>query len=370
MNATHTPNLEFSVPYNDELETLEEIFTLKKTNNNTIREVYLSGPQEYSGSGRVMDEMDLDRFLQVVDRIHGQGLKVNLVVNSTCQGSGWYSPDSLDKLLGYLEQVHEEHGVEAITIANPLLIQAVRSRFPRLVICASVLADIDCVQRAVIFKEAGADVITPDVTINRNLEVLKDIQRIAQVEIKLMVNEGCLFKCPYRKFHFNYVSHVSHEAGNEEGHFLPHCHAVIDGDPSQILKSGWIRPEDMSKYHEVTNYFKIVGRALPKSKCVRVVRAYLEESWDGDLLDIICSSLGSYAIANGTYLDNKTLGEYGFFERVTACGQNCSRCNYCKQLADELISVIGFTEEKIADKGLDDIIDSLQVEGVFEEGAD
>ncbi len=56
-------NLEFSVPYNDEPETLEEIFKLGKSNHNTIREVYLSGPQAYSGSGRVMDEMDLSRFL-------------------------------------------------------------------------------------------------------------------------------------------------------------------------------------------------------------------------------------------------------------------------------------------------------------------
>jgi collagenase-like PrtC family protease len=317
-----------------------------------------------------MDEIDLSRFLQVVDSIHREGLSVSLVLNSTCQGSDWYSPDVLNKMIGYLEQVHKEHGVESVTIANPLLIKAIRRQFPDLVICASVLGDIDCVQRAVIFKEAGADIITPDVNINRNLEVLEEIKRTTDAEIKLMVNEGCLFKCPFRKLHFNYVSHVSHESGNEEGHFLPHCHEVIDNDLSQILKSGWIRPEDTSKYHEITHYFKIVGRALPKSKAVRAIRAYLEESWDGDLLDIVCSSLGSYAIAHGTYLDNKTLGEYGFFERVASCGQNCSQCSYCKQVADKLIAVIGFTEEKIEDKGLTSIIDNLQLEGVFTEGAD
>lgn len=370
MYNRNVENLEFSVPYNHDPETLEEVFKLKKTTNNTIREVYLSGPQEYSGSGRVMDDIDLSQFLKIVDRIHQEGLRVNLILNSTCEGNNWYSPEVVRVTMEYLRQVHEEHGVEAVTIANPIYIKEVRRRFPEIEICASVLGDVDCVQRAAIFKEAGANIITPDVNINRNLELLKEIKRATNVELKLMVNEGCLYKCPFRKFHFNYVSHVSQASGNEIGYFLPHCHEVISNDPSQILKSGWIRPEDTKKYREITNSFKIVGRALQKSKVLRAIKAYLEESWDGDLMDIVSSSLGSFALGHGTYLDNKTLGEYGFFEKVISCGQNCSQCSYCEEVANKLIAVIGFTEEKIEDKGLNVIIDSLQEEGVFEVGTD
>jgi hypothetical protein len=36
--------------------------------------------------------------------------------------------------------------------------------------------DIDCVQKAIIFRKAGADVITPDVNINRDLTLLKKNQ--------------------------------------------------------------------------------------------------------------------------------------------------------------------------------------------------
>ncbi len=49
-------NLEFSVPYNNDPETLTKIFNLKSLNGNHIREVYLSGPQQYSGSGRITEE--------------------------------------------------------------------------------------------------------------------------------------------------------------------------------------------------------------------------------------------------------------------------------------------------------------------------
>jgi collagenase-like PrtC family protease len=365
MHTRGVENLEFSVPYNGDPETLEDVFKLKKTTNNTIREVYLSGPQEYSGSGRVMDEVDLGQFLETVDRIHEEGLRVNLVLNSTCEGSHWYSPEVVRAKMEYLRQVHEEHGVEAVTIANPIYIKEVRRRFPELIICASVLGEIDCVQRAVIFTEAGANIMTPDVNINRNLQLLKEIKKATNAELRLMVNEGCLYKCPFRRFHFDYISHVSQESGNATGHFLPHCHEVISNDPSQFLKSGWIRPEDTKKYREITHSFKIVGRALQKAKVVRAVKAYLEESWDGDLMDIVSSSLGSYALGHGTYLDNKTLGEYSFFEKVTSCGQNCSQCSYCKQVANQLIAVVGFTEEKMEDKGLNVIIDNLEEEGVF-----
>ena len=77
--------------------------------------------------------------------------------------------------LDYLQLVHEEHGVEAVTIANPSLSNRLKTA-TYLEICASVLGDIDCVQRAILYAKAGATVITPDVNINRDLELLSEIK--------------------------------------------------------------------------------------------------------------------------------------------------------------------------------------------------
>lgn len=344
------PNLEFSVPYNNDPEILKDIFELKRLEHNRIREVYLSGPQEYSGSGRVTKKINLDEFAGVVDKIHSEGLKVNLVLNTTCEGGNWYSPEAINTIMEYLRQLHEQNGLEAVTIANPIYIKEVRRRFPNIEICASVLCDIDCVQRAVIYANLGANIITPDVNINHNLKLLKDIKEATKAELKLLVNEGCLYKCPFRKFHFNYISHVSKESFMKE-YFLPYCHNVIEESPSQILKSGWIRPEDTMKYGEITSFFKIVNRVLSKSKVVRAIKAYLEESWDGDLLDIISSSLGAFSLRYGTYLDNKSLDKYGFFEKVTSCDRNCTKCDYCEKLVKDLLRFGLVTEEKLIDTG-------------------
>lgn len=343
-------NLEFSIPYNDDPQTLDKIFALKKLGSNTIREIYLSGPQKYSGSGRERPEMSVNKFTEIVDKIHNEGIRVNLVMNPTCEGSNWYSPEVLGPKMEYLRQVHEEHGVEAVTIANPIYMKEIRSRFPDIEICASVLGDIDCVQRAVLFKKAGANVITPDVNINRDLKLLKEIKQATNTELKLMVNEGCLYKCPFRKFHFNYTSHKSMEQGTETSVFFDNCNWITAEDPSQILKSCWIRPEDLGKYGEISSFFKIVGRESPRSKVIRCTEAYLQESWDGGLLDILCASLNNFNFRHGAYLDNKSLGEYRFFEKVAFCDRNCSQCSYCEELAKKLIRIGNFTQEEQEDK--------------------
>ena len=167
------------------------------------------GPQEYSGSRRIDDEVNLDQFIEVVDKIHKEGIRVNLLLNPTCEGSNWYCPEVIDLKIDFLSKMHKEHGTEAVTIANPIYIKEVRRHFPELDICASVLGEIDCMERAVIYNKAGANVITPDININRDLELLKKMKETVDAELKLMVNEGCLYKCPFREFYFNYISHKS-----------------------------------------------------------------------------------------------------------------------------------------------------------------
>lgn len=338
-------NLQFSVPYNDDPETLDEIFALKKVGNNTIAEVYLSGPQKYSGSGRTMPKLELGAFLDTVDKIHAEGIAVNLVMNSTCEGSDWYTPESLKSKLEYLRIAHQEHGVEAVTLANPIYIKEIRNKFPDIDICASVLADIDCAQRAIIFNQYGANIMTPDVNINRNPGVLKEITQTTSLRLKIMVNEGCLSKCPFRKFHFNYTSHKSKEVSSECGVFFENCVQVSAKDPSQVLRSGWVRPEDLQQYEGISNYFKIVGRSLKKDKVIRCIKAYMEESWDGGLLDIVCDSLHVFNRDYGVFLDNKSLGEYKFFDKVMACDKNCTQCSYCESLAKRLLKFRQFTPE-------------------------
>lgn len=350
-------DLEFSVPYNNDPETLTEIFKWKECNGNHIREIYLSGPQEYAGSGRISREQSFDDFADAVNRIHQEGIRVNLLMNSVCEGSDWYLPNVLKVTMDYLKRVFDDYGVEAITIANPMYIREVRRRFPNVEICASVLGDIDCIDKAVIYKKAGADSFTPDVNINRNLKLLKKIREKTGLEIKLMVNEGCLFKCPFRKFHFNYISHKSRNPGtdgtrSEDNVFSLNCIQVTKSDPAQILKSGWIRPEDLERYGDISIFFKLVGRTSSTGMICRSLEAYMQQTWDGDLLELMAGNLYSCGMSYLMNLDNHSLDAAGFFDRVTSCDRECIDCNFCEQLAVKLIKRGVITPEKAKDMGL------------------
>jgi len=346
--------LDFSIPYNSDNETLKEFFRLNKSSSNQIKEIYLSGPQIYAGSGRTAPEISVEEFVNVVNEIHNEGIRVNLTLNSTCEGANWYSHEAIASTLEYIGNMHEKHGVETLTLANPIYIREVKKQFPNLEICASVLSDIDCLQRATLFKQAGADVITVDVNINRDLQTLREIKETLNLDLKLLVNEGCLYKCPYRKFHFNITSHAAKEVGREGidysfADFFDVCNQVVAEDHSQILKSGWIRPEDMRKYSDITTFFKVVGRTQKGSRIIRATKAYMEEKYDGDLLDLMCANLGSFSVNHGAYLNNKELDKYNFFEKVTTCGRNCRQCSYCQDVADQLLMLGVLTPEKAED---------------------
>ena len=62
--------LEFSVPYNNDPKTLQDVFRLKNMGKNKIREIYLAGPQKYSGAGRIMpEEIKFNEFIVYITKM-------------------------------------------------------------------------------------------------------------------------------------------------------------------------------------------------------------------------------------------------------------------------------------------------------------
>lgn len=343
----------FSVPYNSDEETLRLLLAMQDE-KRSIHEVYLSGPEAFSASGRVVRSMDTESFARIVSLIHSAGVRVNLVMNTVCEGVEWYETRTQVATRRYLEWACNDLGVESITVANPLYLKAIRRWLPNVELCASVLMDVDCVERARVAKDAGADIVTPDANVNRSLKTLKRIKEETGLGLKVMVNEGCLYKCPWRKFHFNAISHVGRNAGLVGTELSPEefvsqctqvtyriffesCNGHIDEDKSQLLKSQWIRPEDLELYKDVTTYFKISGRTMPRDALLKTVSAYMKQSFDGNVFELFDSSIRTYRLHHGISIDNKLLSERKFGERVMDCGHECATCGYCDRLARDLI---------------------------------
>ncbi len=102
---------------------------------------------------------------------------------------------------------------------------------------------------------------------------------------------------------------------------------------------------------------------MPGSMVVRSIKAYLEESWDSDIMDILCASLKKFSLLHAAYLDNKSLERYKFFTTVTSCHRNCGPCNYCEELAKKVVKFRVITRGKLEDVGLKDMADELEFAG-------
>jgi len=85
---------------------------------------------------------------------------------------------------------------------------------------------------------------------------------------------------------------------------------------------------------------------------MRSIKAYLGESWDGDLFELMAGNLYSCGMSNLLHFDNRSLDTEGFFEKVTSCDHECIDCNYCGELAGKLIKRGVLTTEKAKDMGL------------------
>lgn len=107
-----------------------------------------------------------------------------------------------------------------------------------------------------------------------------------------------------------------------------------------LLKLCWIRPEDIKYYTAIgIHYFKLQGRHtfVKGGDPVRTVKAYFEESFDGNLMDLLTmfAKLTSFTVP----VDNKKLQGFlkPFYEKKNFCQNDCTDCKYCKTFAKKCI---------------------------------
>ena len=113
------------------------------------------------------------------------------------------------------------------------------------------------------------------------------------------------------------------------------CSLIDKMDPSQVFKSNWIRPEDTGKYKEITALFKISGRTRDEDWINNTTKAYLNGTYEGNILDLMDSNLHIFQKRFNAYIDNARLVD--FHTKVTQCDKNCNRCNYCESTATKLL---------------------------------
>jgi collagenase-like PrtC family protease len=326
-------------PHIGHLEGLEDLLN----NSNDIYAVYMAGTPDYVGTGRTnLSAPGLEEIAEQTEYAHEKGVKMEIVLNSSCMGGLHLTPQGYNKINWYFEQLNNI-GIDSITVAEPYFVEMLAKDFDMDVV-VSVLSFVDSPQKAEFYEELGANTIVIDPVVNRDFPKLEAIKESTSCDLKLLVNEGCLYQCPFRYAHFNFFSHANGPGPKLsilDDYYYYKCLSLRINDPQQLIKSPWIRPEDLKEYKHITDTFKIGGRTHFVNWILNNVQAYSNESYDGNLMDLLdCPK----DIRDLFYIPNKELE--GAISQWKKCGKVCVKCGYCKRLTEKIVQVYSSDENE------------------------
>jgi collagenase-like PrtC family protease len=300
---------------------------------------------------------------EYIERAHAAGLKFDYILNAPSMGNMEWDENTHRELLEHLRWI-TSIGVDSVTVAMPYLIELIKRQFPQLEVRVSTIAHVGSVARAKLFESLGADSITLDFHINRDFTVLKAIRNAVNCELTVLLNNLCLYQCPYEYYHHDSLEHASQRNNPLHGYYVDYCviRCTLDRlyDVSQTIKCRWVRPEDVHVYEEIgIDMVKISGRSMSTERILNAANAYSARHYQGNLYDILnvitpkidFSDSALPGVQNnviGTppkfYIDNQALEGFIDFFKKQNCLSGCGRCDYCQRIASE---VVQFDREEV-----------------------
>ncbi len=297
-----------------------------------------------------------------------------------------------------LEWIHES-GADSVTVGIPYLVDLVRKHFPRLKIKISTTARVNTTRKALQYEAMGAQEIIIDEHINREFKTLEAIRKAVSCDLELIVNNICLWQCPYNYEHVNHDGHASREGEKD------YCYLQYPGylclyrkltEPVELLKSPWIRPEDIPHYEDTGyHHFKITERFKRTPILLEHVMAYETRHHEGNLLDLFTlPRKGAFTPVHLEYfikprhvnimkvselrkvfdldvrelihLDNSKLDGFIEYFKENDCNQtSCSDCQYCDTVFKRA-AVVKDEELRIAARRVRDFSEKLTSGEIFE----
>jgi collagenase-like PrtC family protease len=260
-----------------------------------VAELFGKLPSDSIGGGRasfMLSPLTVGQLREHVRNAAERGIGFNYLINPACMDNREFTRRGQADLERLLELV-EGCGATAVTVSLPFLISIIKKRHPGLKVRVGVYARVDSVAKAKFWEELGADCITLEsISVNRDFAMLQAIRKAVKLELQLIANSNCLMFCPLSGQHMVNLSHASQKGHASRGFMIDYCALRCSAeklkDPSNYLRSEFIRPDDLGAYIQMGfTSFKILERGAPTSVMAQRVRAYSEGSFDGNLLDLI-----------------------------------------------------------------------------------
>lgn len=311
-NVTTDPPLWY-VPYTD--QPLDFWHSLQSRFGDHIKSVYFPLPTSVIGSGRpVQPSKNLPELLR------SALFSFSVLVNPICL------PEPVDSLaplvIEELLRLHDDYGIESVTVSNILLGDKIREKIPGLDISASTLIDI-CRPNQLLAIGRTCDSLVPSSRVVRDLPALKLLRQAFPGRIRLIVNEACLPGCPLRVQHFSEMGSVV---------FWPKslCQELLSRQPWMRLTGSWILPQHLHLYEGVYDELKLAGRVTLNNPeyYLEILEAYVNNR------HLTPDRLGG---GPASVLEPIEISEE-FFRQTLYCGHRCHECRICPDYYSEAMN--------------------------------
>lgn len=279
-------------------------------------------------------KIDIKGLEDYVKYSSSKGIEFNYTLNGSCMGNREFTKNGIADMKDFLNRLYEG-GIHRLTVTLPSVYELVRSTGLDFEIKASTICQITNANKALDYKRAGFDRIVADESLNRDFEALKRTREAFGENTEIIVNSLCHKDCVNRMFHYNQTAHesVSKENSSILTYYIRRCILKTAETPANLMRLCWVRPEDLKYYVAIgVTRYKIQGRnKVMKGDPVRVVEAYFEQSYDGDLINLM--ELFSPPSTFNIKVDNKKLDGYikPFFDDPDFCRRDCENCGYCEK---------------------------------------
>ena len=313
-----------------------------------IDEVYFpwldmpSGRSPMSGMHGVTNEEARERLEADLAAFRRMGIKLNLLLNASCYGALAFSRQLAERVRDLVAHLTDTFGLDAVTTMSPMIARVVKEDFPEIDVRASVNMRLGTV-RSLEYVAHLFDSYTMQREYNRDLERIAELKSWCDREGKtlhILANSGCMAFCSGQTFHDNLVSH------EKEASVVP---CVTDDAPAlcwqyfrerknwvRFLQNTWIRPEDVHHYERFFAAMKLATRmhSLPR----RVIRAYCDERFDGNLPDLFEPGHGPlfvpFVIDNARFDDD-------WFDQITRKRSRDDLDRYCASVLQQVLVKVG-----------------------------
>lgn len=261
------------------------------------------------------------------------------------------TPDFIEKnqtqILNFLKKA-EDIGVKGVIFAAVPLIEFTAKQKTSLKIAVSAILQVDSLQKIKRYKDMGVHRIILSLFRGRDFNFLEKLRMFPDLEWEILCNEICRFECPFLPQHYLHRSNFDFAQDKTKNYYYKFCYKeLLEDFPVNILKTRFIRPEDVPFYHEKfgIQYFKIVRRESHPKLISHFMNAYTSFSYDGNLMHLFPMFMKNpekLKEPGRFYIRNKDLDGFldYFYVNRPDCYNDCftvgGSCDYCKKVAERL----------------------------------